>query len=79
MAAFNGYFHILTEWYVNFLKEIVHVEKLWDTFDKLSPIKNYDIGESYVYKVGNLTLKNLGFSYNNSTEVLSHFSLSIHG
>lgn len=43
MATFNAYFHILTEWYLNFLKEIIHVEKLWDTFDKLNPIENYKI------------------------------------
>lgn len=39
MATFSSYFNLLIEWYINFTKEIVHVEKLWDFIDNTPAIE----------------------------------------
>ena len=67
------------EFVENFTKEFVHVEKLWDFMDNTPQILWYDTGTKYIFKTGNFDIKTLNFSYNNSTEVLSNFSLSIQG
>lgn len=77
MSTFSSYFNILIEYYINFTKEFVHIEKLWDTFDNLTPIKNFDKGKSFSYEKGNFQIKNLNFSYNENAEVLKDFSLTI--
>jgi ABC-type bacteriocin/lantibiotic exporter with double-glycine peptidase domain len=79
MSTFSSYFNILIEYYINFTKEFVHIEKLWDTFDNLPQIPNYQQGHSFLFKKGNFDIKNLNFSYNNSAEVLTDFSLNIQG
>lgn len=77
MATFMSYFNLLIEWYTNFTKEFVHVEKLWDTFDDLKTIDNYDIGDSFKCRKGDYEARGLFFSYTPVIPVLSDFSLQI--
>jgi hypothetical protein len=39
MTTFATYFSLLIEYYINFTKDFIHVEKLWETFDKLPLIQ----------------------------------------
>lgn len=55
---------------------IIHVEKLIDTFDNLQSKKNYDTGKKFAYKSGQISLKNVNYGYGNE-DVFSGFSLDI--
>lgn len=77
LATFTGYFNLLIDWYINFTKEFVHVEKFWDFIDQTPQIKGYDTGDVFRFKKWNFCLEDLTFSYGNSSEVLSNFSLTI--
>jgi len=77
MATFMSYYNLLIEWYVTFTKEFVHIEKLWDTFDHLKAIENYDTWESFIFHGGNYTLQNVSFSYNKSIPVFQKLSFDI--
>ena len=63
----------------DFSKEFVHIEKLWYFIDNTPKIVGYDTGKNFDFKKGNFEIKDLNFSYSNSTEVLTNFSLNIKG
>ncbi len=65
------------EYYENFTKSFVHIEKLWDFIDSTPQIEWYDIGNEFHFQKGNYELQNLSFSYHNTTTVLDDFSCTI--
>lgn len=77
MSTFSGYFGMLIEYYINFTKDFVHVEKLWNTFDDLIEIPGYKTGEKFSLIHGNFEFRNTSFSYNENPSVLKNFTLKI--
>lgn len=77
MATFMSYYNLLIEWYSTFTKEFVHIDKLWDTFDQLETIENYDVGQEFKFKKGNFELNNLFFSYSSTVPIIENLSLKI--
>jgi len=55
---------------------IIHIEKLIDTFANLQSKKNYNTGKSFVYKSGQISLDNISYGYEKE-DIFSHFSLDI--
>ncbi|MFK7780441.1 MAG: ABC transporter ATP-binding protein [Candidatus Gracilibacteria bacterium] len=66
------------DFYKNFTKEYVRVEKLYELFDNTPKIQGYDSGKKFKYKIGNYKIKNLCFSYPGK-KVFKNFSLNIKG
>jgi ABC-type multidrug transport system fused ATPase/permease subunit len=69
-----------------FFDQYPKISKLWDFIDSVPQLKNYEEGEVFVHKKGEIELKNISFSYENiqdelvNTEekmVLKDFSLKI--
>jgi ABC-type multidrug transport system fused ATPase/permease subunit len=77
LALFEVTLRDSIEFYENYTKAAVHIEKLWDFLDNTPEIQGYDFGEKYIYKNGNFEFKKINFSYNANTEVLKNFSLKI--
>lgn len=63
----------------NYHQQIIYVTKLRDTFDTTPRIQWYDTGETFVYRKGNISLKNIFFWYGESNEVFKDFCLDIPG
>ncbi len=59
-----------------FTRDGQHIEKMWDTFDALTPIKGYDEGYSFSPKQKDIDVKAISYGYN-ETRVFSDFSLTI--
>lgn len=57
-------------------EDIIHVEKLIDTFSDLQSKNNYNTGKKFVYKSGKISLNNVKYGYGNE-DVFSEFSLDI--
>ncbi|AHB41843.1 Lipid A export ATP-binding/permease protein MsbA [candidate division SR1 bacterium RAAC1_SR1_1] len=64
----------LKEWY----KSIVHIDKLWETFDSISSMKNTKDIKKFSPKHGDIFLKNISFSYEKN-KVFENFNLEIQG
>lgn len=79
MATFSSYFNLLIEWYINFTKEIVHVEKLWDFIDNTPAIEWYDTGRRFEFRKWDYELRDVEFSYHSQASVLENFSVKISG
>jgi len=60
------------------IDDLIHVEKLIDTFDKLSTRKNYHQGKEFIYKKGSVAIKNMYYNYEEN-DVFADFSLDIAG
>jgi ABC-type multidrug transport system fused ATPase/permease subunit len=60
----------------DFTRKFSSIEKLWDFFDNNSEIRWLETGRDFVYKTGNIELKNIKFSYWDNT-VFDDFSLKI--
>ena len=60
-------------------KNIVHVEKLRETFSQNRPIYWYNIGNTFIHTNGNITIKNMSFWYEKSRQKLlfKDFNISI--
>ncbi len=61
----------------NFTKEFIYIEKLWDFFDNTAKIKRYTKWDIFKYKKWNIKLKNISYSYIKWKKVLDNFSLNI--
>jgi ATP-binding cassette, subfamily B, bacterial len=51
--------------------------RLVDIFDEIEPIQNYETWKKYIYKSGDIDVKNLDFKYPNWKEVFTQLSLHI--
>ncbi|MDD3646626.1 MAG: ABC transporter ATP-binding protein [Candidatus Gracilibacteria bacterium] len=65
--------------YVEFTKQFVNVEKLWDFFDTTPEIKGYDIGKTFTHKTGEIEIKNLTYGYTKDKPVFKDFNLKLSG
>lgn len=79
MATFSSNFNLLIEWYINFTKEIVHVEKLWDFIDNTPAIEWYDTGKKFEFRKWDYELRDIEFAYHSQASVLENFSVKISG
>lgn len=77
MATFATYFSLLIEYYINFTKDFIHIEKLWETFDKLPLISWYEDGDNYIFKNGDYMFANIYFSYTKNNAILRNLSFKI--
>ena len=65
------------QFYTDFTKNFITIEKLWDLFDNVSYIETYDKWEKFIHKWWNIDIKNMSFSYNETEKVFENFDLSI--
>jgi ABC-type bacteriocin/lantibiotic exporter with double-glycine peptidase domain len=61
-----------------YYKAIVHIEKLKETFESIPQMKINKNDKEFIYKNGNIDIKNISFAYN-KTNVFSKFNLNIQG
>lgn len=62
-----------------FTRDFQHIEKLWSTFDSLTPIKGYDTGKDFTKKEKNIIINSISYGYSEQ-KVFENFSLNIaHG
>ncbi len=59
-----------------FTRDGQQIEKLWSTFDSLTPIKWYDSGNTFTPDHKNIEIKNISYGYTES-KVFENFSLTI--
>jgi ABC-type bacteriocin/lantibiotic exporter with double-glycine peptidase domain len=71
LSSINGLTSTITENYI-------YVEKLWDTFDNASHIKNYTYGSEFFYKKGNIFIDKLHYQYDQDI-IFDDFSLNLLG
>jgi len=64
------------EFFKNFTKLLYHVEKMWDLFDNWTEIKWLTTWKNFLYKSGNIEIKNLNFSYWEN-KIFENFSINI--
>ena len=79
LALFEVTLRDTIEYYENFTKSFVHIEKLWDFMDNTPIMEGYDEGKIFKFQKGNYELKNLKFSYQEKDSVIENFSLKITG
>lgn len=63
--------------YVEFTKQFVNVEKLWDFFDTTPEIKGYDIWKTFTHKTWEIEIKNLTYWYTKDKPVFKDFNLKL--
>lgn len=63
--------------YVEFTKEFVNVEKMWDFFDTTPEIKWYNKWKTFVHKTWAIEIKNLTYGYTKNKPVFKDFNLKI--
>lgn len=63
--------------YVQSSKDFVKIQKLWDFFDTTPQIEWYDEWKKFKHTDGNISLKNISYSYDEIQKVLDNFSLDI--
>ncbi len=66
------------EYYENFTKSFVHIEKLWEFLDNTPRIEWYDRGNIFQFKKGNYEFQDISFSYHEESSVLKNLSFQIH-
>ena len=76
VLVFESFLFDSTEFYKNFTKEFVDIEKLWATFENAPQMKGYSTWKSFSPKNQNIQINNLSYGYND-TKVFSDFSLTI--
>lgn len=76
VLVFESFLFDSTEFYKNFTKEFVDIEKLWDTFESAPRLKWYSSGNTFAPKPQNIEIKNISYGYND-TKVFDDFSLTI--
>lgn len=79
LALFEVTLRDSIEYYENFTKSFVHIEKFWDFVDNTPQIEGYDTGKKFVFQKGDYVLQNLSFSYNKTGSVIENFSCTIQG
>jgi ABC-type multidrug transport system fused ATPase/permease subunit len=53
-----------------------HIEKLWSTFDSLTPIRGYNSGSPFSLHKKDIEINSISYGYN-ETKVFDNFSLTI--
>ena len=76
VLVFESFLFDSTEFYKNFTKEFVDIEKLWATFENAPQMKGYSTWKPFSPKNQNIQINNLSYGYND-TKVFSDFSLTI--
>ncbi len=76
VLVFESFLFDSTEFYKNFTKEFVDIEKLWSTFENAPRLKWYDTWKTFSPKSENIEIKNISYGYN-ETNVFEDFSLTI--
>jgi len=59
---------------MNLSDQIVSIEQLWTKIEDAPKTANLFSGETFEYKKGEITLKNVDFSYTKNTPILEKFS-----
>lgn len=77
LALFEVTLRDSIEYYENFTKSFVHIEKFWDFMDTTPQIQWYDVGKPFRFQKGDYEMQNISFSYHNNTTVLDNFSCTI--
>lgn len=75
LALFEVTLRDTIEYYENFTKSFVHIEKLWDFIDNTPSIVWYDSGKQFKFSQGNYEFRNVSFSYEKKSAVLENFSV----
>ncbi len=57
-----------TEWQLTVHQQLIHIEKLHDTFDMMPPLVGYETGELFQLKQWAITLNNISFTYQKKEE-----------
>ncbi|MDD2907123.1 MAG: ABC transporter ATP-binding protein [Candidatus Gracilibacteria bacterium] len=65
--------------YLNLTKEFIDIEKLWDFFENTPKLQGYDEGNEFIYKKGDIEIKNLTYSYFEGKNIFEKFYLKIKG
>lgn len=63
--------------YVNFTKELVIIEKLWDVFENTPQISWYEEWKQFKHNIGEIEIKNITYWYNKKQPVFKDFNLKI--
>ncbi|MBP6921607.1 ABC transporter ATP-binding protein, partial [Candidatus Gracilibacteria bacterium] len=79
LALFEVTLRDTIEYYENFTKSFVHIEKLWDFVDSTPSIPGYDSGKYFKFRKGSFEFKNINFSYQDKTSILENFSITLQG
>ncbi len=79
LALFEVTLRDSIEYYENFTKSFVHIEKLWDFIDHTPQIEGYESGKKFVFQKGDYEFRNISFSYHDTTTVIDGFSCTIRG
>lgn len=76
-----SYLSSSTQEFVNMIKDYikdgVNLQRFWEFLDTAPRIKNFDTGEMFEYKLGDIVLKSISYGYHAKSKVLSNFSLHI--
>ena len=67
------------EYYENFTKTFIHVEKLWEFVDSTPQIIWYSTGQKFTFKKWDYIINNVSFSYGHADSVIKNFSATIQG
>lgn len=65
------------DFYANFTDKFVEVEKLFDLFDTVPKMKNFDTWKEFKFKTGDIQIKKICFWYSENNLLFDNFSLSI--
>ncbi|MDP2091014.1 MAG: ABC transporter ATP-binding protein [Candidatus Gracilibacteria bacterium] len=65
--------------YKNFAMHFHTIDKLWKFFDKTKLIKGYNNKNEFIYKKGDILIKNLDFSYTKRRTLFQNLNLDIYG
>ncbi|MFA5917235.1 MAG: ABC transporter ATP-binding protein [Candidatus Gracilibacteria bacterium] len=60
------------------LRDFASVQLLWETFENLTPIKGFDIGNDYKTKTDKIVINNISYGYTDK-KIFDKFSLEING
>lgn len=63
--------------YVQVSKRFVSIDKLWNLIDTTPQIEGYDEWKTFKHTNGNISLRNIFYSYDETQKVLDNFSLDI--
>jgi ABC-type multidrug transport system fused ATPase/permease subunit len=65
--------------YINFLKDFISVEKLWEFYDTTPEIQGYEEWKKFKHVSWAISLKNINYWYDPSKSIFQNFNLDIPG
>jgi len=69
----------IVNFYVEFTKEFISIEKLWRFLDDFSQIQGYEEWSDFIHKNGKIELKNMSYGYDENKSVFTNFDLEVPG